>query len=309
MTNLHKVLVLEANLATESRNDHLRIEKSKSFKTFRHQLEVVRLIGVKVLKTLTDQGTFFSPEERTRNRWIQSNQRQREFVGHYNLNEIPYRFHEIPAGSILITDPEAYLSSIKINHGKIPFFKLVILKIKSFACSLFTGMRFTHAELSLGNGEAFDLDKKESFSLQGEGIIQRRSQTKSFYGVVMAPKKDEMLAAHYERCPESEVTSFEDLFKKIDAEARRIAPDLKLNVWDIFKTIFTKKRPANHDPRNDWNPKADRLSCAATMSSLFGKFGIDIGEEFGKISKNVTPRDFVVSRYFEPLYFIPKDRD
>ncbi|MES2274008.1 MAG: hypothetical protein V4487_07435, partial [Chlamydiota bacterium] len=111
-------------------------------------------------------------------RWIQADSHQRRFAAYSNNQHVPFRGDEIPAGSVIITDPKAYLLSLKII-GKRSLLKALIVKIKSILCLIFNGMPYTHAEIALGKGEFFDLDKPNHGWCRGQGTIQTRIEKKT----------------------------------------------------------------------------------------------------------------------------------
>jgi hypothetical protein len=235
-------------------------------------------------------------------RWVQANPGQCRFAAYYNLRDVPLKFNEIPEGGILLTDPYAYLRHMQLE-GKTSFFKSIIIKIKSLVCRLMTGKQFTHVEYSLGNGKIFDLNKKKDGLMRGEGNIVDKGK-KVFYGIVLVPKEDKMLQAYNEHFPQTPCASFRELMDKIKAEVEEATANrrVQLDVLDIAKTVFTKKRPANYDPMQQWKAGACHYSCSGTTSALLSFFGMDIGAQFKKMDLNVTPTDFYNSHFFDKLF-------
>ncbi|MES2274009.1 MAG: hypothetical protein V4487_07440, partial [Chlamydiota bacterium] len=288
-------------------------------------------------------------------RWIQADSNQRRFAAHLNTSDVPYRGDEIPAGSVLITDPNAFLLALKIS-GKKPLWKSIVVKIKSLLCHFFNGMPHTHAEIALGDGEFFDLDKAKDNCLQGQGMIKVRKEKKRagkieraaqrnpgptgpgqasylsicgkelghppyrsgespslqegvlqkhrvlYYATIVQPNQKAMVEAHNERFPELPVQNFQELWAMIDREARASAPLVKASIWDILKTGIKIKRTSDYDSTAAWQPGIKRYGCSGTVSALFSKYGIDIGQEFNKVDQNVKPADFLKSKFFQPFY-------
>jgi len=306
LTELQKLLKVAGKIANSSWAKSLNNGQSEAYAAFQKDLSDLQALAVPHLKDwiVQAQSHLDAVDRKIIGRWIEANDAQRQFAVFKDLKEVPYKFSEIPAGSVLITDPEAYLLNRHLV-GKKSIWKTVVLRVKAFICWFFTGMRFTHAELALSNGETFDLDKqKGSWIFKGEAVIQKR-EDKVFYGPVVAPRKEAMLTAYNERFPHHQVATFEELWIKIEEEARKSAPKIKIGFWDIFKTGISLPRNKNYDCTRAWNPGVNRFSCSATISSLFSKFGIDVGQEFSKIDKNITPVDYLNSRFFEPIYVIP----
>ncbi len=299
---LQRLLKVAAKIANSSWGKSLRRGQSEDYTSFQKDLSQLRHLAAPHLETWTASAD--SENRKTIAKWITASESQRRFAAYTDMKEVPYKFDEIPAGAVMITDPEAYLLNRQINEKK-SFLKTIIIRIKAFICWFFTGMRYTHAELSLGNGEAFDLDKRKGICiLQGEAVIQKRVG-KVFYGTIMVPRKEAMLEAYNRRFPDKPLASFDALWAKIEEEARNGAPKIRVGFGDLFKTGIPIKRPKDYDCTAAWNPGISRYSCSATVSSLFSKFGIDIGQQYSKIDQNVTPVDFLNSNFFKPFYVIP----
>jgi len=120
-------------------------------------------------------------------RWLQSSPSQRHFAAHYKTPDVPLKFSEIPAGSILITYPYAYIRHMRLER-KTPLFKTIYFLFKAFVARILTGKQFSHVSLSMGNGKIFDLDK-------GRGQIKNPGD-KIFYGIVRTPNEQAMLASY-----------------------------------------------------------------------------------------------------------------
>lgn len=236
-------------------------------------------------------------------RWIQSTSRQRRFAALHNLSAVPYKFSEIPRGSIMLTDPIWYIDSTRLKkNGSI--FKTITMHVKAFLCRIATGMRYTHAELSLGNGESFDLDKKKGSLIAGEMKIQSR-EDKTFYGAILVPDKEKILQAHQDSYISRGLVpyeTFDALFDAIDLEARNSAPLMKATIADIAGVGIISPRSDDYDPMDQWKPGEKRYACSATVCALYSKFGIDVGKQHNKKVENVSPADFRISDFFKPLY-------
>ncbi len=302
LPELQSLLKVAAKIANCSWGKSLRKGQSEEFTSFQKELTDLRNLAEPHLQSWVDNGD--SENRRTISRWITANDSQRRFAAYNDLKEVPYKFDEIQAGAVMITDPEAYLLNRHIS-GKRSLWKTIVIRIKAFICWFFTGMRYTHAELSLGKGEGFDLDKRKGICvLQGEAVLQQRAG-KVFYGTIIVPKKEAMLEAYNRRFPDQQLASFEELWEKIENEARNGVPKIQVGFWDLFKTGIPVKRPENYNCTQAWDPGVNKYSCSATVSSLFSKFGIDIGKQYSKIDQNVTPVDFLNSEFFKPFYVIP----
>ncbi len=233
-------------------------------------------------------------------RWIQATDSQQRFAAYLNLDEVPYRFEEIPKGAVMLTDPHAFLLGLKIKDTW-PWVKTSVIRFKAWACKFTTGKTVTHAELALGGGESFDLDKPDGNWWQGQGTIQKRTN-RIFYGTIVVPNGQAMLDAYNRRFPLERLNTFDDLWAKIDLEARTQAVNVKVTIWDIIKTAIPRTRAPDYDCTKAWDPSNNQYSCSATTSALFSKFGIDIGEEFSKVDQNISPADFLRSKFFQPFY-------
>ena len=89
---------------------------------------------------------------------------------------------------------------------------------------------------------------------------------------------------------------------KIDSEACAGAPKIvDIGPWNLFQTVIPVKRKPDYDCTTAWRPGENKFSCSATISALYSKFGIDIGQEFGKVDKNITPGDFFISHSLLPF--------
>lgn len=236
-------------------------------------------------------------------RWIHSTDRQRRFAALHDLNAVPYKFSEIPRGAVMLTDPIWYIDSTLLKkNGSI--FKTMTMHLKAFLCLIATGMRYTHAELSLGKGESFDLDKKKGSLISGEMKIQSRGD-KTFYGAVLAPDEEKILQAHrasYISRGLEPYETFDALFDAVEQEAKTSAPVMKATIADIAGVSIISPRPADYNPMDQWKPGEKRYACSATVCALFSKFGVDIGNQYSKKVENVSPADFRTSEFFKPLY-------
>lgn len=289
-------------------NAHLQLQKTvynpKIRKVYdKFSLELSRLQGYATTQKIQNWvNTDKTAEKITISRWVEANPAQCRFAAFYNLRDVPLKFNEIPDGGILLTDPYAYLRHMQIE-GKTSFFKSIIIKIKSLIARLMTGKQFTHVEYSLGNGKIFDLDKKKDGLMRGEGNIVDKGK-KVFYGVVLVPKEQKMLQAYNEHFPQAPCATFRELMDKIKAEVEDATKNkrVQLDAVDIAKTVFTKKRPLNYDPMQQWKAGACHYSCSGTTSALLSFFGMDIGAQFKKMDVNVTPTNFYNSHFFDKLF-------
>jgi len=213
-------------------------------------------------------------------RWLQASPAQRHFAAHYHIPEVPLKFSEIPAGSVLITYPFAFIRHMQLEK-KISIFQTIYLLIKALYARICTGKQFTHVSLSMGHGTIFDLDK-------GRGQIKNLGD-KVFYGIVLAPNKQKMLIAYHRCFPHTERIGFTELTAKINAEITKATEQKKLrhDIISIIQTSIREKRPRDYRCTEAWKSGACHFSCSATTSALFSFFGIDIGKQFNKIDKNI----------------------
>ncbi len=289
LPELKSLLKCAAKISNSSWGRTLK-KQSSEFQIFRDRLHHLQNIA----------DPFLDQTSRSVQRYIRATDPQREFAAYLDLEEVPFRFDEIPAGAVLITDPHAYLLHFKLTEKK-TIWMAVVLKTKAFICQFFTGIRFTHAELSLGHGDSFDLVKMQGMWVSAKGLIQHRLD-KIFYGSFVVPRKEAMLEAYHQRFPDRPKITFEELFAQISAEAIAGAPLIHAGFFDIMKTGLKPARPIDYDCTQAWQPGIKQYGCSASVSALYSKFGIDIGKEFSKMDQNVTPVDFLRSRFFTPAY-------
>src|SRR5262249_40668975 len=149
---------------------------------------------------------------KTASRWLESSMSQRRFAAYYNMDQLPYRFEEIPVGSVILTNPNAFITGAVVlkdlKEDILSSFSRsahkAFLKLKSAVCLAGTGKVNTHAELSLGDGVTFDLDKDIAHSDPIHGQMKLNNKMgKTCYSDVMIPNEDAMLASHLDRFPDS----------------------------------------------------------------------------------------------------------
>lgn len=302
--------LLEDNALFQNKRlvNHVRIKTE--YDSFNQDLEALRQYAV-AHKVDQWKSTYFPTESNAMKekesilRWMSSTEGQRRFAAYYNV-DIPYKFSEIPAGSILLTDPYAYLKHMELE-GKLPLARAITLNFKSLVCRLATGKQFTHVEYAMGNGKVFDLDKRKTGFCQGDGNVVDKGD-KVFYGMVLAPNESLLLRDHTERYKSAASKTFGELSQRINAEIEKatLAKKVTLSGWDILKTLFTKKRHSDYEPMRAWKDGACHFSCSGTTAALLAHFGPDVGDQLRtrKMCENVTPTDFYHSRYWTPLYVI-----
>lgn len=215
-------------------------------------------------------------------RWIHSDHQQRLFAA-CSHGSLPHKYEELPAGSVILYNPEAWQTMHYIK-GKKPRNQF-IWKIKALFCEFFTGKTYIHAELAMGKGKTFDLDNK---GLYGTSKVEIKDRTgmNCFFDVV-APNKEMISPA---------------LMEQIVQEGEANGPKVDSTLWELLKVgIWQKPRPADYDCTTEWNPGVNRFACSGTIAALFGKFGIDIGKALNKKVENISPADFTRSPYFKPF--------
>ncbi len=217
----------------------------------------------------------------------------------------PYRFSEIPAGSILVDAPTAFLEHMRLENKR-SILQMVYLKVKAFICRIFTGKYLTHMAFSMGDGRIFDLSKTPSAWIYGDGQVKEFGD-KMYYGMVRTPNKERMLKAYNEHFPDAPCANFEELMEKMNARISCAAKarKIKYHFLNTIKTGFHKTRPVDYDYLGAWKNGAPRTSCSGTTSALLSSFGIDVGGEFNKMADKVTPADFLASEYFDDHYILP----
>lgn|SRR5579862_1180164 len=107
--------------------------------------------------------------------------------------------------------------------------------------------------------------------------------------------------------PNTNPIAFSELTDKINAEITTATAQKRLrhNIISIIRTSINQKRPKDYRCTEAWKSGECHFSCSATTSALLSHFGIDIGKEFDKIDRNITPANFYTSRFFHPRYLIP----
>ena len=110
-----------------------------------------------------------------------------------------------------------------------------------------------------------------------------------------------MLVARREKHEDS--VSFEELIEQMKKKAESEADQITAGVWDIFKSVLVADWPAEYNCKDAWKPGSHHYNCAATVSSLFSYFGIDIGKDLPrpKMDQNITPADFLHSKFFTQI--------
>ena len=298
-SQVQTLLKIEAQISVSSWGECLRGGEGLSYLPFQGAVEGLRLKAEKKI------GGAPSVDPVLR-RWIEANESQRRFAAFLGLSEVPYRFNEISRGAVILTDPGLYLKSAHLRKNS-TIAKTILMRTKAFLAWLGTGKRYTHAELSLGNGEALDLDKRDGAWLSGQMKIQSRGE-RVFYGAVLSADEGKMFGAHRQSFLEKGLVpygSFEDLWSAIDREARRAAPLMQATYHDLFHVGVQVKRSLGYEPMEAWRPGENTFACSAATSALFSKFGIDIGRQFDKMDRNIAPADFLSSDFFHPIY-VPK---
>lgn len=267
---------------------------------YRTQVEKLRLLALSKLGSIN-----INPIEE---RWIRANFSQRLFAVCLNLDEVPYKFCELPRGTILLTDPILFVKSAHLQK-KGHLLQRILLHIKAIFCWLGTGLQYTHAELVLGNGDSFDVDKKSGAFFSGEGKIKSRKD-KVCYKAIVVPNQEKIFSAHQENYKKRGLQPYETpelLWDAIEKEARESVGMIRANFFDIIKVVSTGSlRTADYDSALSWDPAHKRYACSATLSALLAKFGVDIGEQFQKRDENISPADFYRSHFFKRLYSIHK---
>lgn len=246
--------------------------------------------------------TFSEKDKQDIVRWINSDPIQRQFAAAVK-GDLPSRWDEIPKGAVILYNPDSWTLSHKLQNHSLTF-RQMIKTIKTIFCKIFTGKVYTHAELSLGNGYTFDLDKQEGTLCSGIAKIQNRRGKFCFYDVI-APNQDRMVKAHNQAFPDCPVNNFDELWTKIEKEARDKYKKIRASMADIIRVVLTTRRPDNYDCKQAWNPGVNNYGCSATISALFGGIGgIDIGKQFNKQVQNISPADLEKSEFFIPTYIL-----
>lgn len=258
---------------------------------------------------MAERGVALAPDLA---RWVNSNLEQRRFAAFCN-SDLPYLWKEVPAGAVVLTNYRSMEIGIKLKGFKLTWGQW-LFAFKTIFCKLFTGKIYTHAELSLGKGETFDLDKKQGTVLDGEVKIQNRiagKEDRICYHDIFVPKQQEMVNAYNEMVrvaqdpdePMPEVENFEQLWEMIGAEAKAKAPLIHATPWDICKVALPLSRPEGYDNTQAWQPGRKQYGCSALITALMGKYGIDIGAQFNKQAQNVSPANFSASNFYQ-RYFV-----
>lgn len=299
MAEIQTMLKVHAKISNSSWMKSFRTE----FKPYQDYCEKVEGLRVKAEEKLEVWEKVDPTARKEIARWIRSTEKQRKFASLLDFKEVPYRFTEIPRASVILCDPFWYMKSLELKD-KDSLLKTIIFCLKAFLCWCMTGKSFTHAELYLSQGKTFDLDKKEDSLLKGEMKIQDRDD-KTCYGIVFAPDEDLMFEAHKKAYQEKNLTpydSFNELWIAVEEEARNSVSKIDAGLFEVIQVGCQEKRTKTYDSMQAWEPGVKKYGCSATISALFSKFGIDIGEEFKKIDRNITPADFSTSKFFKPFF-------
>ncbi|MEN9654197.1 MAG: hypothetical protein RL235_309 [Chlamydiota bacterium] len=292
-------LKVAAKIGNSSWGKHCATRANANYLAFHQEVEALRRTAVARLEQLecADVKT-----KHIMTRWVRSNERQRAFAAYLDLKEPPYVAEELPVGAVLVLDPHWYLAANKLSGAK-TIAKTTLIYLKMLVCWLFTGIRFTHAELVLSNRQTFDLEKKPGTWIQGRMRLRAMEAGKIQYGTVLVPNQEKILAAHQEAFGEGAYPTFDALWAAIEKRAREGVPHMKAGLRDVLKIgRHRATRAADYDPRTSWDPHNKRLGCSSSIAALFGSFGIDLGKEFGRRADNMSPADLSRSEYFMPLF-------
>ena len=133
---LSELLKEEAKISNSSWGSTLK-KSSPEFAHFHSTLHEVQKIAQK--SELFSKWIHQEGQEQIAARWIRATDVERYFAAYFNLDQVPYRFEEIPAGAVMLTDPEAYLKYCELNNNQ-HFLQLVFVKIKALITRFFSGM-------------------------------------------------------------------------------------------------------------------------------------------------------------------------
>ena len=229
-------------------------------------------------------------------RWIEADTFQRKFAVLEGLPTVPFTTDEVPAGSILLTNVNKLFTGLRLK-GKAFTLSHFIAKCKSYLSKICTGHKHIHAELALGDGEFFHLDsKKDGFY---NCVVKKMKKPKvCFMYDILIPNEKLMLDTYNKSQPNAPIVSFKVFIDKIVAEAITRGVKVKSKTSDIMKLSSPFRRTKKYDPTKSWDPENKGYACSAVISSLFGRYGIDIGKSINKKSESLAPGDFLVSEYF-----------
>lgn len=302
---IQTMLRVHAKVANSLWGQNMRILRDENYNQFTQAIETLQRAAK---DQIARQKWVNSPEQAQIARWMTAKIGQRRFAAYKNLNNVPYQYGEIPVGAVMMTNPKSYiLGAIILKDQGLSFgsyFKLFTGAI----CKWKTGRIHNHAQLALGNNlgksETFDLDKSPNSSIRGKITIQQRDSERIFYGDIAAPNEKEMLDAYHKAYPtaENRCDHFSQLWAKIEREARGNGLDAQAAPLAIASVVRSTKRPKDYNCKDDWKPGEKQYGCSATVAALFSHFGIDIGAQFDKVTRNISPGDYLRSKFFTPLY-------
>jgi hypothetical protein len=291
------LLKVEAHIATSGMHVH-----AAEHAAFKGKVENLQMLAQ---QSLARHETALPNDHQTA-RWIRSIREQRLFAATCE-SDLPYLWKEIPEEAVLLYNPRAWMISHLIKDRNFGLsFALFSKKIKAYVTRFFTGFSNTHAELHLGKGRTYDLDKPNGSLCVGKGVYHERGGSDGivnkvcYYYDVVLPNKEKMLRIYNARAPEQEhVASFDQLWVKMKQELAARGQEFSATFWDIAKVVLAFPREKNYDCSTAWDPNR-QYGCSALIAALFGKFYIDIGGSLARKKKvdNVAPGDYLKTELF-----------
>jgi len=252
------------------------------------------------------------PQSQKLKRWIFSDSFQRKYAMLSPTEELPYKAEEVPPGAILLTNFDSYRRGLEIRNFSLSLYQKV-KQFQTFIIRLITGYPLIHSEISMGNGKVFHISKEDDQLVSGQGLIEDRgpiwNETKGKYQSayyhkyeILMPNEDAWLNAYNETAlEENRLASFQDLLNVLFGEIRENGSKFKADAFSISKMFFRFARNPNENPSQVLKYN-DTYSCSGCLSSLFAKYGIDIGKEFNLPVKRVSPTEFYKSKFFKKWY-------
>jgi hypothetical protein len=304
---LKKVLLVKAKLEVSGWARHLN--GNANYQSLVERVGLLHTLGKEHVATWAEHeraGSGQHPAEVRR--WIEASEFQRKFAAASPSGQLPYKMSEIPAGSVLLTDVDSSMAGLRAKGLK-PTFCQYFQQFKAGLVKLMTGSSVIHAEIALGGGRFFHLDKVEGQVLSGSGVIEDRNLDSRgepricFQHQIWTPNRDRIVENYNRENPSHPVRDFDELFDqmrtRVDNEGRAVCG----NILSIAKPGIPSRRPTNYDPHTAWDPRSGKnYACSGVVAALYGKFGTDIGRQFGKMAEDVSPADYQHSEYFRRCF-------
>jgi hypothetical protein len=304
-TDLKKVLIVLAKLQVSGWASSLTARGNHNFQDFTARLSALHAEGRRQVNEWASHNR--EPAAVELRRWIESSPFQRNFAAASESGQLPYRMSEVPAGAVLLSEVDSSLLGLRVK-GITPTFCQLFRKFKAAIMELFTGSAVTHAELCLGNGRVFHLDKRDDQWFSGNGFVEERAHGERgeericYHHEIWVPDRERIVAEYNERHPGAPVRNFDELFAQMNRQIERSGHRMTISLASIIKLGFPSARPENYDAARAWAPGAREFACSGAVAALYGRIGVDLGHELDKMAEEVTPGDYRRHSYFQRFF-------